>query len=223
MRISYFLVLFISLAARAQDQPIEIVIDSIVTNKSVPGERKFTIHYHLKNLTDKPISFYLATKNLVPIGAGSMNPRPYFKLFEANNSIDVNTIFETEPDHVYTAESIEKLVGKKFSEINEDEITQFFAERKTQMLLESLVRMKPHETKLLCADISWNLKRYYTNDVYEYYLNETMPHSFELSVHLMKEHFKNQFTPEQFATLFPDDTFVKGWYTSNKMAIDLRP
>ena len=36
-----------------QNQQIELKIDSIASLDSIPTERKFTINYHIENLTDK--------------------------------------------------------------------------------------------------------------------------------------------------------------------------
>ena len=62
----YFLFVLISFTTLAQNSAIKIEIDSITSLDSIPTERKFTINYHIENLTDNDVSFFLNPNKLIP-------------------------------------------------------------------------------------------------------------------------------------------------------------
>lgn len=210
-----------SIVTFSQNKLIELKIDSIMTDNSNPKERKFTINYHIKNLTGSPVTFILNTKSLIPISIGSLKYIPYYKVFEENTSIDfhirnnginkkfdINSILGYRKEKDSTFKPIEKYIEKVQKEKNE-------------ILVNSITKIDVKESKKYSVTLFWDKERYQIHDDYEYYLDEKLKHYFEISIHLMKEELKEKFTTEQFKTLIEDKTFIKGWFTSNKVEIDL--
>ncbi len=210
-----------SIVTFSQNKLIELKIDTIMTDNSNPKERKFTINYHIKNLTEKPVTFILNTKSIIPISTGSLKYIPYYKLFEENTSIDIlifnnginkkfdiNSILDSRKEKDTTVKSIEKYLEKIQKANNEIPVN-------------SITKIDVNESKKYTITLFWNKERYQKQDDFEYYLDEKLKHYFEISIHLMKEELKEKFTTEQFKTIIDDKTFIKGWFTSNKVEIDL--
>lgn len=84
MRVNYFLLFFFTLSVSAQ---IELKIDSISSLDSIPFERKFTINYHTKNLTDKEVSFILYPKTLTDFNSGFIARTIFTKYTKIKNHL----------------------------------------------------------------------------------------------------------------------------------------
>ncbi len=88
----YFLLFSFSLFA--QNKPLAVTINSIVTDNFDKYQRKFTVDYQIENLTNETISFYLDTKNIKPNALASMALCPNYKIFENENYINLDGLFE---------------------------------------------------------------------------------------------------------------------------------
>jgi len=222
MKIPFLAILFVCFSSFAQNLPIEIKIDTLITDNSDSKVRKFTLNYHLKNLTDKQVSFLLNTESIIAFSSGSLNPRPYYKLFEDNNSIDIPGIFSIGNRDQLPLNEVD------FSKISQDSINRIVAKylekRKAENnknITNNIQRLEPNEIKNYSVTLFWNKERYRKQDVYEYYLEEKSIHHLEISINLMREELENKLTPEQFKYIMEDKTFIKGWFTSNKVEIQL--
>jgi len=67
----------------------------------------------------------------------------------------------------------------------------------------------------------WDKERYHKNDVIEYFIEEKEKHFFELHINLMTTELLSNFTEEEKKEVLKDKTLTKGWFTSNKVEIDL--
>ncbi len=81
--------------------------------------------------------------------------------------------------------------------------------------------MSPKEVKNLEAIIVWDKNRYHRNDAIEYYIEEKEKHYLELHINLMTEELLLNFSEEEKKELLKDKILTKGWFTSNKVEIDL--
>lgn len=216
-----YLFLAISFTALAQNKAIKLEIDSVISVDSIPTERTFTINYHIENLTDKPISFIVNTQNLIPINVGSQKHNCYYKLFEEEKPIEMSNIFNSnfksqkKELKTYDNLSLEEVQKKSI-----EETLKYFWEETNKNLMKSIVKMQPKETKSFVAKLYWNKERYRKEDEFEYYIEEKKSHYIEFSVNLLLEEYKTKLTEEQYTAIVNDKTFIKGWYTSNKVAID---
>ena len=218
----YLILLLFSFPVFAQSKPIAIKIDSVATSTTEEGRRKFNIYYQITNTTDKEISFVLNLKNIIPIGSGSLRPMPYYKLYENETAIDVSSIFTGEKEMLYFkdeaemyryTDSITALIKNKTPEQRQLE--------KKEDFLNNIQKMSPKEVKNLEAIIVWDKNRYHRNDAIEYYIEEKEKHYLELHINLMTEELLLNFPEEEKKELLKDKILTKGWFTSNKVEIDL--
>jgi hypothetical protein len=221
MRALFFSFILFSITTFYQNKFVELKIDSLITDNSDPKERKFTINYHIKNLTEKPIAFVLNTNSIAPVVLGSGSISLYYKLFEENSSIDLAGIFRTKKGK----STLDSIFGLKTNEDSLSKNIRDYLEKlkksHNKALLNSIVKIAPNEIKYYSIALFWNKERYQKEDDIEYYLDEKLKHYFEISANLMKEELENKFSPEQFKSIIEDKTLVKGWFTSNKVEIDL--
>jgi hypothetical protein len=81
----------------SQNSTIELKIDSITVSDSTANERKYTVHYHIKNLSEKKISFLLDTSNNDTI-TGVQTNRMYPTLYQDDRPVK-NFVFTKKYDY----------------------------------------------------------------------------------------------------------------------------
>jgi hypothetical protein len=219
--LKYIAILLFSITALSQSKPIEIQIDSIKTSTTVDDRRKFTLHYHITNLSENPISFVLNTKTIIPIGSGSLSPIPYYKVYEKEAAIDISEIFtgEKQTSFFKDEKKMNKYRDSIISAIKTKTLEQLMQEKK-ERFLNSIQKLEPKETRDFSDVLVWDKKRYYRNDTTEYYLEEKEKHFIELHINLMAEELLLDFTAEEKKEILKDKLLTKGWYTSNRVLID---
>jgi len=238
MRFLLLLIILIFQIPTGQSQPLEVVIDTVSEDNSNPKERKFTINYHLTNLTDKKLSFFLKPDGLVSNNFGSMSNHPYYKIYENDQFLNLGNVFDRlkngekfQPVKIdpktLTNETIEFL--KTRIELNDTliaELKQYgtfkspvkFKERAS--IMESVLTLGPKETKAFSKVVHWDKDRYFFHDPEEFYLSETEKHYLEITVLLMKEPFKDKLKKEEYEAIVKNPNFIKGVFTSNKAEIN---
>jgi hypothetical protein len=227
MRKICFILLFFSISSFAQDTSLAIIIDSIVYNDSTPNQRKFTIIYHLQNLTNNPISFILNTNNIRPNATSSMSYSPAYRLYQGDEIINTVSIFNTKTAKE-KFEKIKKDIDSKSAQSKNDartNIYDYIEKRKkeiSQNILNSIIKLGPKEIKNFSITLDWDKNRYSEYFDNEYYLDEKETHYFDLSVNLMKEEFKERVASEDFKKIIEDKSIIKGWVQSNKMKINFK-
>jgi hypothetical protein len=90
MRFAFLFAMLFSATAFAQ---LDFKIDSIATADSAK-ERKYTIFYHLTNLTDKKLSFFQKPETLISNNGGSMSNCPYYKIYEGDKFLNLGNAFD---------------------------------------------------------------------------------------------------------------------------------
>ena len=216
-----FLCLLFSIVVFSQSKQIELKIDSI-TNSNTDDGRIFTLHYHITNLTQKPISFVLNTKSLIPIGTGSLNPSVYYKLYENEISIDVTGVFNDENETRFFKNKAEfDTYRDSLMNYRKNLTPEQLLQLKKVKFLENIQELASNKTIHLTKILIWDKQRYHKNDDIEYYIEEKEKHFIELHINLMTEELLMSFTEAEKKELLKDKTLTKGWFTSNKVEIDL--
>jgi hypothetical protein len=179
------------------------------------------LQYHITNLSEKPVSFVLNTNSLIPIGAGSLNPAVYYKLYEKESSVDVSGIFTiTKGTRYFKDEAEYKRFADSLTIAMKNRTPEDKAQKRKELFLNNIQTFKANETKHFAEELIWDKKRYHRNDVIEYYLEEKEKHFIELHINLMAEELLSNFTEEEKIALLKDKVLTKGWFTSNKVEID---
>lgn len=237
MRYNFLLLLLVFQTAIAQNQPLEVVIDQIVEDDSDTNVRKFTINYHLTNLTDKDVCFFLKPEDLVSNNGGSMLNHPYYKIYQNDDFLNLGTIFgrqkkgekrETlriDPKNI-SPEVLEYL--KTYYDITEIQIAELkeFGYFKTPLksirdeIINDVITLNAKESIAFSKVISWDKDRYFFHDPEEFYLSETEKHYLEITVLLMKEPFKDKLSEEDYLSIMANPNFLKGVFISNKAEIN---
>lgn len=244
MRNKNLLILFfLSVSLFAQTKSLNIKIDGVTTDDSDPKKRTYLINYHIENLTDHPVSFFLSPNTLIANAAGSMTLFPIYKIYQNNDFIALDGPFyeqqENETWNHYleikdrnSAEAKELLqkITAAF-EIETKAIVENYKKRggtktderwilQNHHLLKTEITLKPKETKSFAIRTNWDKQRYFLQDDLEYYLDEKDHFEFELVVDLKKTFFKDRLSPEEFHKIEKDKNFIEGIFTSNKIDIN---
>lgn len=243
MRFIYCFFFLIVLPGFAQKQPLDLKIDSVVSKDTISGERKYTITYHIENLTDREISCFLNPKRLLPAHYGSMGTSPLFKLYQNNDILDVGDILKNSlktntiqiPDFSLIKDEKERKMAlttflKEKLHINTDSIDlkntdsveSYLIARRPPSLMENIYTLKPKEIKTISQFFYWDKTRYYKQDEYEHYLDEKSVFSIELYLVLLRDQYKERLLPEEFEKITANQNFIQGVFTSNKMEIDFK-
>lgn len=226
------LFLLLSFWCFSQNRPIEIKIDSItsIESKEFP-DREFTIVYHIKNLSNNEVSFFLNTKKFIPSIASSMQYVPTYRLFQNENPIDVSQIFTTNRTFFKIDETnpkaFEDYVKKRQDSIMMEHErvktdTLYSWKKKNNGILNSIFILSPNETKQFVQKINWNKKRYFKSQDLEYYLEEDSKYYLQLELTLLKKEFRDRLTKLEFESIMKNQNFLKGNYYSNKVEINFK-
>ena len=235
----YFLFVLISFTTLAQNSAIKIEIDSITSLDSIPTERKFTINYHIENLTDNEVSFFLNPNSLVSNSRASMSRFVSYKIYQNKESIDIENIFGRRKNVLFlenlknakTEEEKRILIENHLKELkidvasdikNAKEDNNYFWKKENQNLLSDIIILNPKQKKIFSKTLFWDKKRYRKIDDIEYYLDEMITHYFELSINLMKQEYKDKLSDDDYQQIMSNPNFIKGWYTSNRIEINFK-
>lgn len=218
--IRLFTMLFL-VGLSADAQKLEIKIDSISIDDSDKAERIFNLHYHIKNLTDEPLRFFLNTSGIIPSTGGSGSNYPFYKIYEDDTFLEIGSVFSGWGRTEINLDGIE-----------EKEIEEFLLKHQKKLdsireikrdIRNSMMTMAPREVRTFSMDFYWDRNRYYQHGDIEYYLEEEAQHFLEITIVLQK-HIYHQELPEAFFNeIIADENFVEGAFTSNKKEIDFKP
>lgn len=232
-----------SISIFAQTKTLEVKIDAITTDDCDPKKRAFVINYHIENLTEKELSFFLRPNTLIANAASSLTLFPIYKIYQNNSFIALDGPFYEREGNEDWNKYIE-MADKKTPEakallqkiMNEHEVqknmiidnykknggkvTDELWIIKNHNQWKSKITLQPKETKSFQINTQWNKERYILQDDLEYYLDEKDKFEIELTLHLIKIHFKERLSPEEFAQIEKDKNFIEGIFTSNKIEIN---
>ena len=231
MRIQHLLLLIV-FSISAQNNPIEIKIDSITSRDSSEFlDREFTVNYHIENQTNNEISFFLNTNNFIPSTFSSMQYVPTYSLFQNENRIDASQIIKSKRMH-FRANSNNPETTKEFINTNRDSIkleiqkmksdTLYFWKKKNRALLNAVFTLKPKEKNHFTQKIYWNKIRYTKSDELEYYLDEKSLYSIQIELTLIKKEFSDRLTSKELQPFLTNPNFIEGYFHSNKVEIDFK-
>lgn len=213
--------LFFSLITFSQTKPLELKIDSIRSSDTADKAREYVLSFHITNLSDKPVSFVLNTKSIIPINSGSLRPYPYYKIYENDKSFEASGIFfSKEAELTFTSEeALKKYQDSIFHSIENKTLEELLKEKK-ERFINNIQSLGSKETMQLQTTLYWNKQRYYKSDPLEFYIEEKGTYYFELNINLMTEELLLDFSKEERNEILKDKNLTKGWYTSNKVPID---
>lgn len=243
MRI-FFFVFFCSFSAFAQNPKLQVKINSITTFPVHNSATEYHINYQIENETTNELSFFLIPNALIANSASSLTLFPVYKMYQNVVFEDMDGPFfeyETKDDLEYSkienkeSEEAKNLLKKiqisqgtiamdnyKKYKDNGGESEDFQWIYYRQRLLNSVVTMKPNETKTFTIKTLWNKNRYIKNDDLEFYLDQNNTIEIELILDLKTNLFQDQLTKEDLQNINKNPSFISGQFTSNKMKIEFK-
>jgi hypothetical protein len=236
-KIYFCLLLFIS-SSFLQAQTLNLKINSIVFKDSIPEEREFIINYEIENTSTDKVSFFLNTNGITSSETGSMSNKPFYKIFQGEEQINLGTVFNLyrnlggsgfeenlknlkghdEELKKYLKERLNMNIDSMLAEFNKPESEKL--KNQNEILMKDLFQLNSRETKSISKVLYWDKKRYYLNGQNEFYLDEKTKHYLELTLILLKSEFKTKLTETQFNTIMSDKNFLNAVIVSNKMEIN---
>ena len=236
-------ILFFATLSFSQKALLQLKIDSITFTDSIPNERKFTINYHLQNVTNQTLRFFMdgffTNKN------GSNKTSHHYQLFQNKLFLNVNSILKPTiiKEELSKKEYMLKLIADKdklkeslkkidlenginsdsmrISFMQGDKIGSYNWKRNNKQVLESITSLNPNEQIKFTRTMYWNKIKYYKQDENEYFLDENANYFIEFFVNLRKEEFKESLTQKQYDEILNDKNFIKGVFFTEKTKINL--
>lgn len=209
--IRFFWLLLFCFSTNAQK--LELKIDTIVVDDSDVQERKFTVHYHLENLTDERLFFFQDIDGMVPSTGGAGTAIPYFKIFEQDVLIERNIFTGWRKEK--TIESSKPTSGPI---LNEKQMT--YLKDNPASILGKLQAIEPKGKQFFSQAFYWDRKRYYFAHDIEYYLDEKTSYFLEITMVMLKQQYEKELPEVLYEQLPEDNRFVVGAFTSNRHFID---
>ncbi len=239
MKFKILFFFFFSIISLGQNAPILLKIDAITSLDSIPNERKFTINYSIENLNDKEVSFFLKPNYLISNSSASMTRAVSYTIYQNKEAIDIDKIFGNRKNDLFwqsienakTEEEKRILFENQLKEMKIDvasdlkkaeEDDNYFWKKDNKDLLSDIIILSPNQKKSFSKTVFWFKKRYFKIDDIEYYLDEILPHYLELTINLMKEEFRDKLSDQEFQKIMTDKSFIKGWFTSNRVEINFK-
>lgn len=223
---------FFCCTCNGQNRPIEITIDAITSVDPVDyRDREFTIVYHIKNVSDHDVSFFLNPKAFLPSIASSMQYITTYRFYQNETPIDVSQVFTGER-RVFKSDNNSPKAFEEFMKTKQDSIklemekikadSLYAWKRKNNALLNAVYTLKPKEVKQYTKKINWNKQRYVKSHDIEYYFDEKDRYFIELELTLMKKEYQDRLSKEELETIMKNPNFIKGNYKSNKVEINFK-
>ena len=180
----FLLLILTSFSCFAQNKSIKIQIDSVTSEDSIPSERKFTINYHIENLTNNEVSFFLTPNTFSPSHTHSMGTEIFYELTQNEEKLTVGGVFSSTskkdeiqiPDFSISKDKKERQdkIAKYYIEktgFNLDSIRQYLDKGNSieeyqiqisnKRLIKDIYKLSPKENKNHTAVFYWDKKRYY--------------------------------------------------------------
>lgn len=233
--------MFFSIVSISQTPLLKIKLNAINFEDRKPNKRNYSIKYQIENTTKNEVSFFLIPQTLIAHAASSMTLYPVYKLYrngvlETMDGPFSETIYpeweeyadfedKKSPEAKVFAEKINKKYSDEFKlvienyKINGGTSTnnQFIFENNE--LLQSIITLKPYETKNFEIKTTWNKNRYIKDGDNEFYLDEKDKFELELNLILNKSNRKEILSETDFNKFSKDSCFLEGTFSSNKLEI----
>lgn len=116
--IHLIIALFFSASLLAQTKPLNVKIDGITSEDSDPKKRTYLINYHIENLSEHPVAFFLHPNTLIANAASSMTLFPIYKIYQNGSFIPLDgPFYEREGNDIWNQYS--EMADKNSAEAKE--------------------------------------------------------------------------------------------------------
>lgn len=210
----YFFFLLFSLTVFSQTKPLEIKIDAITFTDTITHRlftqngnpfktdtikaRKFTIQYHITNLTEDPIRFIFENDDISD--RLYQNQDFLFDHFMRTECAYYNGFFSFGPP----PENMQAISETQFQNEKED-------------IRNSILTINPKQEQKFTTVFYWEKDGFLS-----LYMGEKQPNFIEISIQLKKGNLAPFFTPEELEAQSKDKNFIYGTFVSDKFPINFK-
>ena len=160
-----FFLLFISLASLAQNNPLNIKINSVNYNDSLANRRVYQINYQIENTSNNDVQFFLNPNSLIAQAASSMTLFVVYKMyrngvydamdgpFYEKNFAEQDDVEDMKDFNSPTATALLVKLQEKYKKLKDDYVAVYKKNGglnsdeqwifKNQKLLQSIVTLQP--------------------------------------------------------------------------------
>ena len=236
-----FFLLFISLVSLAQNNPLNIKINSVNYNDSLANRRVYQINYQIENTTNNDVQFFLNPNSLIAQAASSMTLFAVYKMyrngvydamdgpFYEKNFAEQDDVEDMKDFNSPTATALLVKLQEKYKKLKDDYVAVYKKNGglnsdeqwvfKNQKLLQSIVTLQPGQTKNFTIKTSWRRNRYFKIADNEYYLGEKDKFEIQLQLILNKSDRNAELSATEFLKIKSNSNFIEGTFTSNRNEI----
>lgn len=236
-----FFLLFISLASLAQNNPLNIKINSVNYNDSLANRRVYQINYQIENTSNNDVQFFLNPNSLIAQAASSMTLFTVYKMyrngvydamdgpFYEKNFAEQDDVEDMKDFNSPTATALLVKLQEKYKKLKDDYVADYKKNGglnsdeqwifKNQKLLQSIVTLQPGQTKNFTIKTSWRRNRYFKIADNEYYLDEKDKFEIQLQLILNKSDRNAELSATEFLKIKSNPNFIEGTFTSNRSEI----
>ena len=236
-----FFLLFISLASLAQNNPLNIKINSVNYNDSLANRRVYQINYQIENTSNNDVQFFLNPNSLIAQAASSMTLFTVYKMyrngvydamdgpFYEKNFAEQDDVEDMKDFNSPTATALLVKLQEKYKKLKDDYVAVYKKNGglnsdeqwifKNQKLLQSIVTLQPGQTKNFTIKTSWRRNRYFKIADNEYYLDEKDKFEIQLQLILNKSDRNAELSATEFLKIKSNPNFIEGTFTSNRSEI----
>lgn len=236
-----FFLLFISLASLAQNNPLNIKINSVNYSDSLANRRVYHINYQIENTTNNEVQFFLNPNSLIAQAASSMTLFTVYKMyrngiydamdgpFYEKNFAEQDDVEDMKDFNSPTATALLVKLQEKYKKLKDDYVAVYKKNGglnsdeqwvfKNQKLLQSIVTLQPGQTKNFTIKTSWRRNRYFKIADNEYYLDEKDKFEIQLQLILNKSDRNAELSATEFLKIKSNPNFIEGTFTSNRSEI----
>lgn len=236
-----FFLLFISLVSLAQNNPLNIKINSVNYNDSLANRRVYQINYQIENTSNNDVQFFLNPNSLIAQAASSMTLFAVYKMyrngvydamdgpFYEKNFAEQDDVEDMKDFNSPTATALLVKLQEKYKKLKDDYVAVYKKNGglnsdeqwvfKNQKLLQSIVTLQPGQTKNFTIKTSWRRNRYFKIADNEYYLGEKDKFEIQLQLILNKSDRNAELSATEFLKIKSNSNFIEGTFTSNRNEI----
>ena len=236
-----FFLLFISLASLAQNNLLNIKINSVNYNDSLANRRVYQINYQIENTSNNDVQFFLNPNSLIAQAASSMTLFAVYKMyrngvydamdgpFYEKNFAEQDDVEDMKDFNSPTATALLVKLQEKYKKLKDDYVAVYKKNGglnsdeqwifKNQKLLQSIVTLQPGQTKNFTIKTSWRRNRYFKIADNEYYLDEKDKFEIQLQLILNKSDRNAELSATEFLKIKSNPNFIEGTFTSNRSEI----
>lgn len=205
--------LLILLFYNIQAQPTLSLSLHPIKHRDTVGFRVLEINYSISNNSKDTITIFLDNRKLCSYFESALRPTVCFSIFEKNKRTKLTSLLKPDKANFgpLTTSDIQIIMNKSPLYL-----------KKIDYLKNILLTITPGQTLKFQNLLYWNYNRYFREEEFEYYLNESKNFELLLEIHCLEDELFTSLSEPEKNELILNRKFYKGWITSNPATINFQ-